>query len=160
MLAVSNEREARRRGAMYFVIGKVAKNIGSSDATGLLISRLAAEDDKYLLSFMLDRLAELPKPPTTAIQPIIDLTRDERWQVRHAAIGALNKSTDSAAETLLIAIVEADNDPYDVTYALSVLNRIGTARSVVAILKHVKSRKRDIRVAAQLALEEITKRTG
>lgn len=50
------------------------------------------------------------------------------------------------------------SDAYDITYANAALNRIGTARAIPAIEKHLKSRKRDVKMSAKLAIEEISKR--
>lgn len=155
---IKKEKNRKRRDALYFILGKLGKNLSSNDIANFMINRLRSEDNKITLMFMLDRIAEITKNDNVAIKPLIILADDERWQIRHTAILDLNKPNDKFAEDKLIEIITFDKDAYDITYANSVLNQIGTSRALPALEKHISSRKRDIKISAQEAIKAIKKR--
>jgi HEAT repeat protein len=156
--AIQKEKVRERRDALYFILGKLGKKLSSSDIANYMINQLKSEDNKNTLSFMLDRIAEISKNDDVDIKPLIILADDKRWQVRTSAIKALNKAHDKAAEDKLIEITNSNRDAYDVIYANSVLNQIGTLRAISVLEKHINSRKRDIKISAQEAIKAISKR--
>ncbi len=154
------EKEKKKRGNAYFLLGHIAKNTNSQIAVSYLIQRVDKETDKYVISFLLDRIANIEKPIGTDLEPLIKMTKSDKWLIRHSAIQSLKNSFDSIAETTLIEILNKSEDPYDLIYSNATLNRIGTPRAIPYLEKHLKSRKRDVKLSAQFAIEEIKKRHG
>jgi HEAT repeat protein len=155
-----NERDKRKRGKAYFILGHISKNIDDMVALEYLIHSISKEADKYIIASLLDQVANLRKPIITDLQPIIAETKSDKWLIRHSAIRALNNSADEIAETTLIEILNNSNDPFDLTYTNATLNKIGTPRAIPYLEKHLKSRKRDVKDSAKFAIEEINKRHG
>lgn len=156
--AVVHEKDKKKRDSLYYVIGKVALNLSHSDTSDFLIQQIKRETDKYVLGALLDRIADLPKPKGTDLQPILDHLEDSRCLVRHSAIQALKQTFSHDAELALMGLLERATDPYDITYANATLNQIGSLRSVPTIERHLSSRKRDVKLSAQLAIQAIRKR--
>ena len=152
------EKDKERRRALYFIIFKLAVNLKNQEACPFLIRQLERESDKYVLMFLLDWIADLPKPKGTDLTPIFRHLDDKRWQVRHSAIGAFKHTESPIAEQSLINILQTTSDPFDLVYANATLNYIGTAKAIPAIEQHLKSRKLDVKMTAQCAINEIQKR--
>lgn len=155
---IDNEKSKEKRGNAYFLLGHIAKNTNNSTALNYLIARVESETDKYIISSLLDRISNVKKPLGTNLQPLILATKNKKWLIRHSAIRSLDNSEDSIAESALIEIIDNSDDPFDLTYANSVINTIGTLRSIPYLEKHLKSRKRDVKDTAKYAIEEISKR--
>ncbi len=155
---ISEEKDKKKRGSAYFLLGHIAKNTENLSAVNFLIERVGFETDKYIISSLLDRIANIKKPNGIDLQPLIKATKSEKWLIRHSAIQSLNNSEDALAESTLIEIIDSSIDPFDLTYANATLNRIGTPRAIPYLEKHLKSRKRDVKDTARYAIEEIVKR--
>ena len=155
---INQEKNKNNRDRAYFILGHLTKNTSSPSATQFLINRLTKESDKYVISSLLDRIADLNKPTGTDLIPIIDATKSDKWLIRHSAIHALKNSDDKIAEHTLIEILEKSEDPNDWINSNSSLNNMGTSTAIPYIEKHLTSRKRDVKMSAKLAIEEITKR--
>lgn len=160
MLFIDKEKDKKKRDKACFLLGHIAKNTNSRLALTYLIQRVNKESNKYIISSLLDRISDLQKPPGTDLEPLIKMTKSDKWLIRHSAIKSLNHSSDSVAEAALIEIIDVSNDPYNLIYSNATLNRIGTARAIPYLEKHLKSRKRDVKLSAQYAIEEIKKRSG
>lgn len=158
IIFIDNEKDKKKRDKAYFILGHLAKNTSSVKALDYLIDRIHKETDKYIISSLLDRIAEIKKPSGTDLQPLIQAIKSDKWLIRHSAIQSLNYSSDSVAETALIEILTSSDDAYNLTYTNATLNRIGTLRAIPYLEKHLKSRKRDVKDSAQYAIEEIKKR--
>ncbi|GFZ92678.1 hypothetical protein GCM10008018_43930 [Paenibacillus marchantiophytorum] len=74
-----------RKGA-YFILSKLLKKHPDSDSLQFLINQLYKESDKYAISSLLDFISDLEKSVVMDIEPIIQLTRNDNWQIRHSAI--------------------------------------------------------------------------
>ena len=148
----------KERDAAYFIVGKLGRNVLSSECASFLLTRLACETDKYVVAAMLDRLSEIPKPSEMDLTPVFDLLQDKRWLVRHSAIKALNNTSSSEAEKRLIDHLSTTVDPDDQVYCNATLNGIGTPRSIPMIRKGLESKKRDVKLSAELAIEAINQR--
>lgn len=155
---IDNEKDKKKRDKAYFLLGHIAKNTDNTTALNYLIQRVDKETDKYITSSLLDRIADIKKPLGTDLQPLIILTKNDKWLIRHSAIQSLNNSTDPLAETALIEIIDSSDDQYNLTYSNATLNRVGTLRAIPYLEKHLKSRKRDVKDSAKFAIEEIMKR--
>ena len=155
---ISKEKDKLRRNKGYFALGYLAKNTSDISALNFLIKRVEEETDKYVVSSLLDRIANIKKPKGTDLQPLINSLKSNKWLIRHSAIQSLKFSDDPMAETALIEIIIHSEDPYNLSYANATLNNIGTLRAIPYLEKHIKSRKRDVKLSAQLAIESISKR--
>ena len=51
---VAHEKDKDRCGATYFILGKIGRKVQNLDCASILISRLYQEENKYLLSRLLD----------------------------------------------------------------------------------------------------------
>jgi HEAT repeat protein len=148
----------QQRSAAYFIVGKIGKNCHSTECAALLIAHIRDEKDKYALGSLLDSLADIPKAEGTDLTPVFVLLQDKRWLVRHAAIGSLKNTASAEAEDRLIAVLRTSPDPDDAVYCHATLNQIGTAKALPVLEAGLKSRKRDVKLSAKLAIEAIATR--
>ncbi len=155
---IDNTKDKKKRDRAYFLLGHIAKNTNDTTALNYLIQRVSKETDKYIISSLLDRIADIKKPIGTDLQTLINLTKSDKWLIRHSAIQSLNNSVDILAETALIEILDNSDDQYNLTYSNATLSSIGTKRAIPHLEKHLKSRKRDVKGSAKFAIEEIMKR--
>jgi HEAT repeat protein len=158
IIFIDKEKNKIKRGHAYFVLGHIAKNTNNEIALNYLIQRVEKETDKYIISTLLDMIANIKKPIGTDLQPLIKMTKNEKWLIRHTAIRSLNYSLDILAENILIEIIEKSEDVFDIVYSNATLNKIGTLSAIPYLEKHLKSKKRDIKHSAKYAIEEIKKR--
>ncbi|PIF33526.1 hypothetical protein CLU81_4142 [Flavobacterium sp. 9] len=155
---IDNEKDKKKRDRAYFLLGHITKNTNDLKALDHLISRVNKETDKYIISALLERIANIKKPIGTDLQPLIQATKSDKWLIRHSAIHSLNNSFDSIAENTLIDILDNSDDVYNIIYTNATLNKIGTLKAIPFLEKHLKSRKRDVKHSAKYAIEEIKKR--
>lgn len=159
MIESSPQKKARdMRDNAYFIIGKLLKNSFDREACDFLIRRLNAEDNKYVLSHILDRLAELTLPIEMDITPIVSCSKSEKWLVRHSALCALGASATKQSRDALAFYLEQDDEKqyrYEMIYANASLGRIGNAEDIPLIEKHLHSRSPRIRESARFAIERI-----
>lgn len=156
----ATDRAKARRAACYFVIGKIGSNLQDARCVRALLDLLNTESDKHNIASILERVAEISKPPAFDLSRVYALLKDPRWRVRHAAIQALGNSQSEEVETHLLEHLASTDDPYDQTYCHAVLNHLGTARSVPLLEVNLKSRKRDVKLSAEAALRAIRSRSG
>ncbi|ETA81384.1 hypothetical protein T472_0206715 [Youngiibacter fragilis 232.1] len=157
----NSKEETRLRDSAYFILGKVLRNIMVDEYCNYFIRRLTDEEDKYLLMNMLDRIADLNISEDADISPIIMCSKNDKWQIRHSGIRALQASSTKKSRNALLFWVNQDDEKkfqYEITYANSALNRIGMIEDIPFIEKHAYSKKRDVRESAILAIESIKSR--
>ena len=152
------EKNKKKRDKAYFVLYKIAKNIDNLKATKFLIYRIEKEIDKYILMSMLDGIAELNKSEETDLTNIIKATENEKWQIRHSAIGALKNTNNENAESQILKILQNTDDKFNISYCISSLYNIGTEKSIPTLEKYLSSRTRDIKSGAENAINEIRTR--
>lgn len=157
---VTNEEDKERRKAAYFILGRLGQKFRSMDCASILLSCLSSEKDKYVLSSLLDALSQIAKPGSLDLGSVYRLLHDDRWMVRHSAIQALRQTNAPEAEDKLIELLTMTADPNDMVYCHATLNEIGTAKSLPYLQKNLDSRKRDVKLSAQLAIEAIKSRAG
>jgi len=160
MTFIENEKDKDKRDKAYFILGQIAKNIDDKTTGQFLINRIEKETDKYVISSMLGVLANVIKPKGTDFTPLIAATKDDRWLVRQKSIQAFAKSEDEIAEATLIDFLDTSEDPYELIYSNATLNKIGTPKAISHLEKHLKSRKRDVKLSAKFAIDEIKKRNS
>jgi HEAT repeat protein len=96
---VNEERNNKRRGAAYFILGRLGPKVRDIDCASILLLRLSDEQDKYVLSSLLDALSWIRKPRSLDLEPVYRLLSDDRWSVRHSAIQSL-RLTETSDRTL------------------------------------------------------------
>jgi hypothetical protein len=70
----------------------------------------------------------------------------------------LNGGNREEAEDKLLEILATTSDPNDIIYCHSTLNQIGTRKALPALTQNMRSRKRDVKISAQAAIEAIEAR--
>jgi hypothetical protein len=146
------------RKSVYFILGKLGRQVRKGDCTSLLLTSLNHENDKYVLAGVLNALSELNVTRNDALDRVFDLLRDNRWLVRHSAIRALQGTNSQQCEQQIIALLETTTDQYDMTYCHATLGKIGTTKSIPYLENNLKSAKRDVRISAQTAIDNIQER--
>lgn len=156
--AIAVERSKERRSAMYFVLGKLGKALRDPRCARRLLDFLQNEKDKYVIAFALDRVGDIPKPRGFDLSLVYGYLSDVRWLVRRSAISALDGTDDPEVERRLIAHAASTEDPYDLAGCHSVLHRVGSTAAIPVLERGLRSRKRDVRMSARLAIEAIRRR--
>lgn len=162
VLIYTKPREKKLRGAAYFIWGKLLKNCPLEEYTIYYLQQIKTETDKYILSGMLDRVAEIVIPSHIPIDVIADLAMNDKWLIRHSALCALgSSSTVESKNVLLYYINQTDekNYKYEIIYANASLGRIGALKDIQVLEQHHKSKIRDIRGSAEFAIANIKERT-
>lgn len=146
------------RNEAYFIYGKILKNSFDRAGCVFFIKRLTAETDKYILSGMLDCVTDIEIPTDMDISPIILHTQSEKWLVRHAAIRALGSCpTQKSRDALSFYLKQGDEKKYkyEITYANAAMGKIGESADIPLLELHIRSRIQDIKISAQMAIENI-----
>lgn len=157
-------REVRR--AAYFVYGRLMEKAFSPAEAPFLLERLRVESDKYVLSNLLDRMGDwgrkgLLLPEGMDFSPVLALTRDDRRQVRHDALRALSACPGEASrEACAFYLRQGDEKTYqyEIYYANIALQTIGTAAEIPLLERFLKSRRPDLKLTAQYAVQYIRER--
>jgi len=155
---VQRESKQDSRKAAYFILGKLGQKFPGSECAALLVAQAKNETNKYVLAALLDAFENVSKPTDLDLTPVYALLTDERWLVRHSAIQSLKRTKSPKVEEVILHVLETTSDPYDLIYCQATLNEIGTAKAIPFIAKNLKSRKRDVKDSAQLAIEAIEAR--
>lgn len=159
-----SKREIRY--AAYFIYGKLLKNTFQAGDCEFLIQRLIKETDKYILSAMLDRISDLKHsnilfPPELDTSPILVLTRNEKWSVRHSAIRALSVCPgENTRKVLAYYLAQEDEKTYkhEMYYANIAMQSIGESADIPLLERFLKSRRPDLKITAQYAIQYIQER--
>jgi HEAT repeat protein len=118
------------------------------------LERLRNARTKHDIASALDALARAPE--RYAVDPlIVQLAADERWLVRHSALGALGNAAGSEVEDVLLAVAERTQDPYDLVYVNAALGKVGSQRSLSYLTQAVSHAKEDVATSALAALTKI-----
>ena len=155
---VQKESTQDSKKAAYFILGKLGEKFPESECAAFLLAQAKKERNKYVLATLLVALGHISKPSDLDLTPAYAFLADERWSVRHSAIQSLTRTNSPEVENMILRVLETTNDRYDVVYCQATLNEIGTAKAIPFIAKNLKSRKRDVRDSAQLAIEAIEAR--
>ena len=146
--------------ALYFVLGALGANTSDVRCAYLLVERVPVEKDKYVLASVLEALAKIEKPADFPLEGVFERLSDNRWLVRHAAIGALLKTNSSVVEDRLLQHLASTNDPYDMIYCHVTLGSVGSAKCLPALQPGLASRKQDVKGSAEAAVRAIGLRSA
>jgi HEAT repeat protein len=146
------------RRSAYFILRKLGKRVRSFDCVSILFSWSRRETDKYVLYDLLNALADLEIPPGTDLSSVFEHMADKRHLVRHSAIMALRKTDSTLAEDRILSLLQTTSDSDDLISCHSTLGDIGTSKAIPLIEANLKSRKRDVKISAEFAIQKINER--
>jgi HEAT repeat protein len=155
---VPRESNQECRKAAYFILGRLGEKFRASECAKVLVAHVRKEKNKYVLASLLNALARISKPSDLDLSPVLALLEDDRWLVRHSAIESLKRTNSPEVEAKILHLLETTGDPYDLVYCQATLNEIGSAKAIPFIAENLKSRKRDVKDSARLAIEAIQTR--
>lgn len=158
------KREVRK--ATYFVYGRLMERVFSPAEAPFFLGRLTVETDKYVLSSILDRVSDwgrkrLLLPEGMDFSPVLALTADDRRPVRHDAIRALSACPGEASRRACAFYLGQEDEKgyqYEIYYANIALQTIGGPEDIPLLERFLKSRRPDLRLTAQYAIQYIRER--
>ncbi len=158
------KREARK--AAYFIYGRLMEKAFSPQEAVFFLQRLEVETDKYVLASMLDRVTDwgIKKhqlPAEMDFSPILNLTVDDRWLVRHSAIYALSACPGEESRRACAFYLRQEDEKsykYEIYYANIALQVIGMPEDIPLLERFLKSRRPDLKLTAQGAIQRIRAR--
>ena len=121
------------------------------------------ETDKYILEHILGCLTWVDIPWNVDIEPIIRLSKSDKWLIRQSAIQALGSSaTVKSKEALYFYLNQTDEKKYkfEIIYANVALGIIGKSEDIPILEQHLFSRIADVRDSSLYAIESIKERSG
>lgn len=160
-----DQREIRN--AAYFIFGRLMQASFEEGACAFFLRQLGAETDKYILSFMLDRVHDWWKragktiPAGLDISNILTLAKDDRRSVRHSAIRALGACPREESRDMLRSYLLQEDEKayqYEIYYANIAMQGIGEPEDIPFLERFLKSRRPDIKMTAQYAIQFIQER--
>ena len=158
----TKEKQEIRKNA-YFIIASLLKKTMRSVYCQYLVDRLGIENDKYVLSSMLDGIAQLHIPNDVDLSLLIECTRSDQWLVRHSAINALSASnSECSREAARYWVAQSDEKTYkyEIIYANAVLGSIGDSKDINILERHIDSDIVDVKESALYAIKSIVARNN
>lgn len=155
-------KDKTKRHCAYFILGKLLRHVPQREYLAFFLACLEQETDKYILSAMLDRIADLQLPDDVSVDYIASLAMHKAWLVRHSAINALGASFSPEGKKILLYYINQEDTKacrFEIVYAIAALGRIGTKDDIPLLERHVHSRLKDVRESAEFAIERIEKRS-
>ena len=162
-----NKDECEIRKAAYFIFGHLMQVSFEEDACAFFLRRLNTETDEYILGDMLDwvhdwwRLSGKTIPTGSDISSILTLAKDIRDSVRHKAIYALVACPGEESRDILRYYLLQDDEKayqYEIYYANIAMQGVGEPEDVPLLERFLKSRRPDIKLTAQYAIQYIQER--
>jgi HEAT repeat protein len=148
------EKKPKRRGALYFIVGRIIERNYYEPGMLFLIDRLDFETNKYIIGAMLDRIADTYKPAHLDLTKIFKCLKHKDWLVRFGAITALNKTDNPFVDDYAIEILE---DPKETRVhqelALSVIYNVGTLKCLPIVEKLTQSKSKLLKMQAKETLK-------
>ncbi len=169
-IVADNEGKAREkrviRSATYFIYGRLMERAFSPSEAPFFLGRLTVETDKYVLSSILDRVSDWGRrgfllPSGMDFSPVLALTVDERRSVRHDAIRALSACPGEESRRPCAFYLQQEDErayQYEIYYANIALQTIGEPEDIPLLERFLKSRRPDLKLTAQYAIQYIRER--
>ncbi len=160
-----DQREIRN--AAYFIFGRLMQASFEECACAFFLQRLGVETDRYILSSMLDRVHDWWRPSGITIPAGLDisnilaLAKDDRNLVRHSAIHALGACPRTESRDMLLYYLTQEDEKayqYEIYYANIAMQGIGEPEDIPFLERFLKSRRPDIKMTAQYAIQYIQER--
>lgn len=154
------------RSAAYFIYGRLLGNNFHAEDCAFFLQQLTQETDKHIIEAMLEqiyhlRYSKILFPPELDISPIISFTRNDKWQVRHTAIRALSVCPGVASRNALIFYLTQEDEKaykHEMYYANIAMQTIGEPEDIPLLERFLKSRRPDLKITAQCAIQYIRER--
>ena len=154
------------RAAAYFIYGRLMEKAYLSEAVPFYIQRLAVETERHVLSSLLDRVGDWGRkgqllPEEMDFSPVLALTRDDRRSVRHDALRALSACPGEESRAACSFYLRQEDErsyQYEIYYANIALQAIGTGAEIPLLERFLKSRRPDLKLTAQYAIQYIRER--
>ena len=141
----------------------ILKKKYDAEVCAFLLSALTFEQDKYILSAILDAFVWMESASDLDPGIIIELSKHEKWLIRHSAINALGSfPKEKSKEALYFYLMQEDEKAYrnEIIYANASLGKIGNETDIPVLERHIRSRSRDIKESAKFAIGSIRERIG
>lgn len=157
------------RGAAYFIFGRLMQVSFNQNACAFFLQQLAIETNKYILSAMLDRVRDWRQlsgktiPDNLDISPILTLTKHDQHLVRHSAIRALSACPRKESRDALRYYLNQEDEKayqYEIYYANIAMQSIGEPEDIPLLERSLKSRRPDLKITAQYAIQYIKERNA
>jgi hypothetical protein len=148
LLKVTKEKEIRKH--IYFILCHIGLNTQDVNVADILVDRLLSEQDKYVLSSLLDYIAE--QPAVTHCSPITNFLDDKRWLVRQSAIIALGSCKSDKTEQDLLVSLQNPVDEKDLPYIIYSINKIHSKKAIPYLSPLINHKTVDVRCLAISAL--------
>ena len=161
IISHSLKKDKKFRNACYFIYGKLLIKFPVYDYLSFYIEQIKKEDDKYILSAMLDSLCQIEIPDGISPNAVITLADNEKWQIRYSAISALGSfCNEQSREKLREYISKEDEKKFkeEIIYANAAIGKCGEKEDISYLELHKNSKIRDIRISSVLAIQKITER--
>ncbi len=150
---------ARRiRRAAYFIWGKLLKISFDAEYGPLFFRCMVEEADRNVVPEMLVDAAGMTVPADTDMSPIVTLTQDKKWLIRHKALAALKIcDTPDVRGVILHYLSQEDHRRYlyEISFVAGALATFGTAEDISLLEPLMQSRVLGVRSAAVDAADAI-----
>ncbi len=161
IISHSLKKDKEFRNACYFIYGKLLIKFPVYDYLSFYIEQIKKEDDKYMLTAMLDSLYQIEIPEGISPNAVITLADNEKWQIRYSAILALGSFHNEKCREKLREFISKDDEKKfkeEIIYANAAMGKCGEKNDIPYLKRHENSRVRDIRISATVAIEKIIER--
>ncbi len=155
------------RMAAGFIYGRLMEQAFDSESCAFFLHWLGTETDRQLLCSMLNRICDWQRragrtiPTGIDVTPILALARDDRLHVRHGAIHALRACSGRESRAVLAFYLSQEDEKsfeYEMYYANIAMQSIGEPEDIPLLKRFLKSRRPDLKMTAQYAIEKISER--
>jgi len=155
---VEKSKDEEIKQSAYKCLSFVYKNTNETAIINYLIARLAVEKKDWTLWAILSGIHgfKKPIPMDVEIGNILALTSHKKHLVRDMAIQSLQSTGNPQAEEKLIEIITNNTDKYLLVYANATIRKIGTVKSIPALLKLTEHKKEDVAATALMAILDIS----
>lgn len=156
------------RDGAYFIYGRLMEKAFLPGEAVFFLQRLLVETDKHVLGAMLNRVKDWSRkgymlPAEMDFSPVLALTVDDRWLVRHSAIHALSTCPGEESRKACAFYLSQEDEKayqYEIYYANIALQTIGMPEDIPYLERFLKSRRPDLKITAQYAVQMIRERAG
>lgn len=161
IISHSLKKDKKFRNACYFIYGNLISKFPIYDYVAFYMECIKKENDKYIISAMLDGLCNADIPKGISADAVVALSDSEIWQIRYSAISALGCfCNEQSREKLREYILKEDEKKFkeEIIYANAAIGKCGEKEDISYLELHKNSKIRDIRISSVLAIQKITER--
>lgn len=142
----------------YFVVGQVCRNTKSKKIFEYLMDKISVENEEHKLTILIS-IEDCHKPIDYNLEPIFELLRNGKMEMKTNAALALNHSMNPLTEEILIDSFVTEKNKHLQEMIASTLGDIGTEKSLPILKDKLKTAKGvDFKYFLNQAIEDIEKR--